>query len=94
MASNFTQKTSKDKESLIQENYQYYFKTLNKDTSKHYVCAKPNCFSSITVFNEEVIKINGKQFDLYTSDFIKTGHKNNHRPLNQSELINLNFRKN
>ena len=49
MASNFTQKTSKDKESLIQENYQYYFKTLNKDTSKHYVCAQLNLLVVISI---------------------------------------------
>ena len=46
------------------ENYQYYFKELNKDGSIRWVCKTLKCSSSITMKNENNTKVNGKSFDL------------------------------
>ena len=61
MASNFEiKKTTKEKDSVWIEKYQYYFKTpANKDGSKRYVCSKVGCSASVTIINEEVCKVNG-----------------------------------
>ena len=56
MAANFeTKKTTKDKDSIWVEKYQYYFKKpTNKDGSKRYVCSEEGCSASVTIINGDV----------------------------------------
>lgn len=53
MASNIVKniKTSKDNNCVIYWKYKYYYKRLNKDSSKAYVCSETGCSSSITILN-------------------------------------------
>ena len=57
MAANLT--TTKDKESYLCFSYQYYTKPPNKDGSVKSVCKEKKCMASITMLNDEIIKMNG-----------------------------------
>ena len=43
--------TTKDKDILC-NNFVYNYKNENKDLSKHFVCNKPGCYSSLTLLND------------------------------------------
>ena len=92
MASNFqTKKTSKENESKWVENYQYYFKKpINKDGSKRYICS--GCTASITILNDEIIKINGNLVKDYSSILIKESHKENHEPVSVKKIFEIDFK--
>ncbi len=95
MASNFiNKKTSKNKETTFAANYQYYFKPpVNKDTSKRYVCIEYTCAASITILNNEIIKMNGKPVN-YSDDLMKESHRDGHNGVGDTKLINMEFRQN
>jgi hypothetical protein len=58
MATAETKKTTKDKNSKLVEGFLYYFKSpRNKDGSSRYVCSFDTCSASITMLENEVIKI-------------------------------------
>ena len=76
MASNFvTKTTSKDKEFIYCEQYKYYLKRENKDTSKIYVCKEKDCSASISILNQEIIKINGTKINSFSIELIENSHK-------------------
>jgi hypothetical protein len=54
-------KTSKNKDAILCQNYVYNYKTPNKDQSIIYVCSHDGCYSSLTVLDKTVIKVNGKK---------------------------------
>ena len=53
-------RTTKNKDAVLAQNFVYNYKDTNKDDSKHYVCNQAKCYSSITVHNGTICKVNGK----------------------------------
>ena len=94
MASNVeTRKSTKDKESKWVENYQYFFKKpINKNGSMRYVCSYNGCSASVTILNNEIIKVNGKNIKEYSADLIKEGHKDNHEAISGSKIFEIDFK--
>jgi hypothetical protein len=94
MAANFeTKKTTKDKDSIWVEKYQYYFKKpTNKDGSKRYVCSEEGCSASVTIINGDVCKVNGIFIREYNSETIKQAHKDNHEPISDQKIFEIDFK--
>ena len=90
MASNtITKKTTKNNNCILYKNYIYNKKgALNKDSSQRYACKQEGCTASITMLNDQVIKING---NLNLDVDIQTCHKSNHGPLTDNELKKMDF---
>ena len=60
----------------------YYFKSpVNKNGTSGYVCSENSCSASITMLNDEIIKINGRIIEACTSDLIRSSHKDEHASL-------------
>ena len=94
MASNFvTKTTSKDKEFIYCEQYKYYLKRENKDTSKIYVCKEKDCSASISILNQEIIKINGTKINSFSIELIENSHKE-HDKVPEEEIVKEDFVKN
>ena len=66
-------KTSKDQDAILCNNFVYNFKNDNKDSSQHFVCNKPGRYSSLTVLNDVILKVNGKKCD-YSTELIHAKH--------------------
>ena len=79
-------KTTKNKDAILCQNYVYNFKTENLDKSRHYVCSHIAYYSSLTILEEVVIKVNGQKAT-NESEFI---HKK-HGPFQNEEIISMNF---
>jgi hypothetical protein len=54
--------------------------------------AESSCSASITILNDEIIKINGKIIEACTSELIRSSHKDGHDSLEKSEIFNIDFR--
>ena len=91
MATACVSTTSKDRECILIENYIYYCKRTNKDSSKNYVCR--DCTASITMVNGEVSILNGKKAENMCTDVIINSHKE-HQALNETELLRREFKSN
>ena len=94
MAANFeTKKTTKDKDSIWVEKYQYYFKKpTNKDGIKRYVCSEEGCSASVTIINGDVCKVNGIFIREYNSETKKQAHKDNHEPISDPKIFETDFK--
>ena len=79
--------TTKNKDAILAQNFVYNFKHANKDDSKHYVCNNTGCYSSLTVLNSEVKKVNGKK--IVSPDLNLTHTK--HGPYRDEDIIGMNF---
>jgi hypothetical protein len=91
MATAETNKTTKNLK--LVEGFLYYFKSpINKDGTSRYVCSESSCSASITMFNDEIIKINGKIIEACTSELIRSSHKDGHDSLEKSQIFNIDFR--
>jgi hypothetical protein len=69
--------TSKDNESYLCFSFQYYVKPPNKDGSIRGVCREKKCHASITLLNNQIIKINGNFVEDVNENNIKMSHKDN-----------------
>lgn len=58
----------------IHNNFRYWWRTSNKDLSVRYVCSEKNCYASIKIKDNKVIKQSGKHY---------------HDPLTDSEILLL-----
>ncbi|RNA02875.1 Ragulator complex LAMTOR3, partial [Brachionus plicatilis] len=47
---------------IIYKNFRYWWRTDNKDSSTRYVCSETNCFASIRIKQNKVVKQNGKHY--------------------------------
>jgi hypothetical protein len=65
--------TTKDNEAILCNNFVYNYKIQNKDSSIHFVCNVPGCYSSLTLLNDVIMKVNGKKCDINT-ELIHTKH--------------------
>jgi hypothetical protein len=80
--------TSKDNESYLCFSFQYYVKPPNKDGSIRGVCREKKCHASITLLNNQIIKINGNFVEDVNENNIKMSHKDSHpglKALSQSK---------
>ena len=80
-------KTSKNKDAILSQNFEYNYKDTNKDGSKHYVCNQAKCYSSLTVQSGVVYKVNGK---LILNQDLTLSHPQ-HGPYKDTEIIGMNF---
>ena len=81
-------KTTKDKDAILSRNFVYNFKCENKDSSQHFVCNHGGCYSSLTVLNGSIIKVNGKKCE----DNTELVHAK-HGPYKTEDIIGMNFKK-
>ncbi len=58
----------------------YNYKHENKDSSKHFVCNIPGCYSSLTLFND------GKKIDINT-ELVHVKHES----YTAEDIIGMNF---
>lgn len=65
----------------------------NKDGSQRYTCSNDDCSASITVLNDEIVKINGKLVQMVDEEKVKTSHKNNHVSLSDQEIMKMEFKR-
>jgi hypothetical protein len=56
------------------------------------VCKDKKCSASITVFNNQIIKINGNHVDDANENSIKISHKDNHPGLTTADIIGKEFK--
>lgn len=92
-------RTTKEEESLLIFNYRYYFKRENEsEKSKHYVCLfkyenNKRCCASVTIKDDEIVKMGGKLVkENIDFDSIKRTHKNEHEPLSEKEIREIEFK--
>jgi hypothetical protein len=80
-------KKTKDNDAIFAQNFVYNYKVTNKDGSNHYVCNRANCYSSLTVQNETICKVNGK---LILNQDLALSHSK-HVAFKDEEIIGMNF---
>ena len=79
-------KTTKDKDSIVCNNFVYNYKNDKKDFSQHFVCNKPGFYSSLTALNDVIVKVNGKKCDNST-ELIHAKHD----AYTEENIIGMNF---
>ena len=79
-------KTTKDKDAVLCNSFLYNYKHENKDSSKHFVCNIPGCYSSLTLLNDVISKVNGKKIVELWNQYEDNDNK---RTNNDAEGYNL-----